>query len=50
MKQVDPKDLTIKELREASGFLVKVDGVYGWYYQYPFALLNDLEYITICLN
>lgn len=45
------QNLTIKQLREASGYLVNVDNIYGWYYQYPFSPLGcDIEYITICLN
>jgi len=51
MKQVNPQNLTIKQLREASGYLVEVDNAHGWYYQYPFTPLEgDIEYITVCLN
>ena len=50
MKQININKCTISQLREATGFLVNVDGVYGWYYQYPLVFDNDMEFMTVCLN
>ena len=43
--------MEIKELRELFGYLVEVDGAWGWYYQYLISIIDDEpEFITISLN
>ena len=56
------KQLTIKELREMTGYLVEVDNMFTFFYQYPIPEngyiecegnlipCQDIYFIDVCLN